>query len=854
MNSAHGAEPHTLQPYCQSCHEPTASNGGQNCNWYRWQSPRGLHYYVCHDCLYQKDSIWPNVFALLKKANYGSGPAFPSPTTKTLSSNDLYVTQDFEAPQLLDSAGELSLLDPFEHSGLGAGGQRIRILRLLPDSRRDNVIKCELETVLFTPSYSSYTALSYVWGASSQQSVLMLLNGKVFRIYQSLHLAFLQLRHPEKVIRLWIDAICINQDPKNPEKAVQVGLMSRIYRQASNVLIWLGPSTDSTNHAMDCINRADAKEICSGNFNINVMELLSRPWFQRTWTIQEMMLNSKSPIMLCGSRFISWRSLSIAQLCSMLTSMALDSKPDDGAIQILTLGSRSSQFLESPIGLLRGGREIMQLQGGYLSVNPLYSALELSKRSQASDPRDRIYGVRGLIREDIAQHLPPVNYDQDISRVYQDAAAFILRREVSALLFLRFALPLWTRRPLETWPSWVPDFDANDGDFQGPSVDDAWYRRRFRPLNMTSKAADTVDFIRDHSHLASADIGGKVLLSNGVGCDEILHCSESSIAKLTLFMKDRAALENHGSLAQEWEETREKVALWVEIEEAMPPADRLTQMGEGSEPSWMNSGEDGDPLSLPQARAFLVEVQQTAAASPRLTSSQELAQSRRLCQLRQFQVSTASKGWILLKKQQEMMSRVENLPVLEYWSIVETLTKIDRLCKANSNRLKLGQHHPDLWLTSIWESLFAGFPDVVDIFKDRSRCQRAFASLLGADIHSQNRLSRRERPAEFFAHDAVLLKLTFQKLFFQERSFFITDRGSYGLAPSQMRKGDTLAFLFPPWYLPMILRPVKTTVGMRYIMIGPALIPESAKFDALLELEMLKLLGDSGKATTFSII
>jgi hypothetical protein len=44
---------------------------------------------------------------------------------------------------------------------------------------------------------------------------------------------------------LGADAVCINQQD-NDEKALQVPLMSRIYRQAQQVIVWLGDDeTDS---------------------------------------------------------------------------------------------------------------------------------------------------------------------------------------------------------------------------------------------------------------------------------------------------------------------------------------------------------------------------------------------------------------------------------------------------------------------------------------------------------------------------------------------------------------------------------------------------------------------------------
>jgi hypothetical protein len=51
---------------------------------------------------------------------------------------------------------------------------------------------------------------------------------------------------------IWIDAICINQQD-NEEKDHQVQHMGEIYRNAKLVVVWLGPSKDNSNLAMQSI-------------------------------------------------------------------------------------------------------------------------------------------------------------------------------------------------------------------------------------------------------------------------------------------------------------------------------------------------------------------------------------------------------------------------------------------------------------------------------------------------------------------------------------------------------------------------------------------------------------------------
>jgi len=106
-----------------------------------------------------------------------------------------------------------------------------------------------------------YETVSYAWGDSARIDYL--------RVYESararaglalarlgLHVPFRkpyldlkvpmnteaalkQIRLTDKVRRIWIDAVCINQDDFS-ERGQQVGIMSRIFRQSAGNLICLG--------------------------------------------------------------------------------------------------------------------------------------------------------------------------------------------------------------------------------------------------------------------------------------------------------------------------------------------------------------------------------------------------------------------------------------------------------------------------------------------------------------------------------------------------------------------------------------------------------------------------------------
>lgn len=148
----------------------------------------------------------------------------------------------------------------FQHEALSST-KAIRVLTVLPSRTLESEIICELCEVqlgnvqdldkrsngrpLFSSrSSTSYEALSYVWG-SSECDRRIVCNGEYMTITSSCYYALVYLRKTRKRRRLWIDAICINQE-WTQERNSQILLMGDIYRHATRVVIWLGVGVNGT--------------------------------------------------------------------------------------------------------------------------------------------------------------------------------------------------------------------------------------------------------------------------------------------------------------------------------------------------------------------------------------------------------------------------------------------------------------------------------------------------------------------------------------------------------------------------------------------------------------------------------
>jgi hypothetical protein len=136
----------------------------------------------------------------------------------------------------------------------------------------------------WTPRYEwgDFVALSYTWGdpkATREIIVHQENHQEKHGVTVNLHAALIQLQSLEcfnKGLKLWVDALCINQKCET-EKKVQCARMDQIYRNAGNIIVWLGPQqTYYENQNMnESLDRVLAERLSSA-YAIRFMEWLSR--------------------------------------------------------------------------------------------------------------------------------------------------------------------------------------------------------------------------------------------------------------------------------------------------------------------------------------------------------------------------------------------------------------------------------------------------------------------------------------------------------------------------------------------------------------------------------------------------
>ena len=181
---------------------------------------------IAHHCL--KYSPSPRDVAVMGTTATSSPGADHLPTQFDECSID-----DFSPASLYTSLA----LDPSQ--------KEIRLLEIQP-GHGGELIRCRLFCVRLS-AVPEYVALSYTW-EPDLPLVAVEINSVRMPVRQNLCEAFLRMRSSAAAIRVWADAICIDQS-SIPERNSQVPFMKDIYLSASQVYIWLGEGTEATDLA-----------------------------------------------------------------------------------------------------------------------------------------------------------------------------------------------------------------------------------------------------------------------------------------------------------------------------------------------------------------------------------------------------------------------------------------------------------------------------------------------------------------------------------------------------------------------------------------------------------------------------
>ena len=396
-------------------------------------------------------------------------------------------------------------MERYQYKPLSPGAKKIRlaVLHAQVPSRPEEIRVTIFETPLEAERriLPSFMALSYVWGDTKDRRDLTvvdlnddpaaheLTSPKCLSVTANLAEALTYLPWRDKIAILWIDAICINQEDTN-ERSEQVKLMAEIYSSAGQVLAWLGPPTHDSDYAMAMLQRiGDSIDVNWTSLEIRSKDsqwtressmasmyfrllldltfklpwdgqesqafesLFNRPWFERLWIRQEITLGAERAILICGRSSIPWSAFRKA-------AIFLNKKVKDPSHpRFEHWRARAALVAEvCTQGRTWLGQMLRQMQ-----------------RTSCTDPRDRVYGILGILpatSKGMADLIRP-NYKKPPQLVYQELLAAEIAAMGRADLLSECFLP-----KASTTPTWTPSWAAN------------WTVRREWDLYMMQQCAD----------------------------------------------------------------------------------------------------------------------------------------------------------------------------------------------------------------------------------------------------------------------------------------------------------------------------------------------------------------------------
>ncbi|KAK3402324.1 heterokaryon incompatibility protein-domain-containing protein [Sordaria brevicollis] len=408
----------------------------------------------------------------------------------------------------------------FSYSPLSREKRETRFFRFSSTCQpRPGGLSLELQHGSLDDEALQYRALSYVW-------VEIEVNGEQFLVGENLHALLRRLHDDQEECWLWADAICIQQSD-DEEKSWHVQRMGDIFKNAEMVYSWLGHGSEATDVAMDFFEHWGPRAIKAGVMEsrwrqqIDNLEFWYSIWKGQTTghmdayghfdefvsTLEDQRTDEESqetnletipyfdPAHIKGIRETDMGALCY-DLIFQETALARQAAILCGTRTIMI------EHFEAVLGLLWMFRDQPHLgaffgrcpvQRGFYERLPsgLYpnkairirqsicrqefmtlSSILLAFSSpsgrpwyRATDPRDIVYGVFGLLTNDDRCSLGSVDYQ---NRTWVDLFAQATRRLIVESLtrtdepeeftyHIGFCLPRPRDQPNEL-PSWVPDW------------------------------------------------------------------------------------------------------------------------------------------------------------------------------------------------------------------------------------------------------------------------------------------------------------------------------------------------------------------------------------------------------------
>ncbi len=401
----------------------------------------------------------------------------------------------------------------------------IRVLTLLPSPSSSSAIHIYLSSVKLSQELQ-YDAVSYTWATSDGDASLsspIYCNGHQISVTKNCVSFLEKLRRQDVERTLWVDAICINQNSLK-ERCQQVGLMGAIYRQANQVLIWLG-------YASSNLDPDDKSSVSSLFFNYlapmatqirdtrpagqweaypplynslvkeaadyvsfrkltplvqGFLDVVKRPWWERVWVVQEAAL-AKSALVICGEYVADY-----ADLYDLFVQVRTSSSHESGLTLSLLDGYKHHMYA------------VFTAKDQAYHFGPAKSQsliLGKSRRLQATNKRDHLFALSDIC-DPAMSGLPKSDYNKSVAEVFIEFTVLFIKqlgpynilREATTVedtLGIPSWVPNWSQRPQFHTPASEGSYHASGRSSPRYIVDD-----NGRELQIFGKCIDALDQVK----------------------------------------------------------------------------------------------------------------------------------------------------------------------------------------------------------------------------------------------------------------------------------------------------------------------------------------------------------------------
>lgn len=391
-----------------------------------------------------------------------------------------------------------------------------RLLKLFPRQHwPDSGIYCEVVSV--PRREIQYEVLSY---DTRDKELCRTINVDGHHVMVTDHL-YLALRHlrANDARNLWIEDLSTD-GPDRERKGYQQDRES-ILREAFQVIIWLGAAPRKLKRLIPLFDESPsvAFEDDSGSTAHIFSELLTRPWWNRLWSIQELALPPKV-IVQCGRHRIPW-----ANFAQTIELSYIDSNHSTETSRAKTMALTRSKYQSE-----------ITYEYGLLSLAWKF------RHSEVDDDRDKLYALLGLLPEE--EQIIQVDYSKNSDQVYMEFAQAWINHYGSLLI-----LNLAQRQQRGQHSTWYPRWSEPFGD----------YPQFFCGSTFSSHSHDFWE--------------GKFSADGGRRAPSCIYPGDGCLLRLQGFSHDTVAAVAPSAYYPhaDWEECREA---WLEFTKTWSPDDR----------------------------------------------------------------------------------------------------------------------------------------------------------------------------------------------------------------------------------------------------------------------------------------